>query len=69
MSGNEMMDIPNEGKTMCMMAGGQGDDVKMIMMFQEYYFLSNSNSGQTNENIVIFIGLYQKYINGCVGTK
>lgn len=68
MSGNEMMDIPNEEKTMCMVAGGQGGDVKMMMIFQEYSFPSNSNSSQTNGNIVIFIGLQQKYINRYVGT-
>lgn len=33
MSGNEMMDIPNEEKPMCMVAGEWGGGAKMMMIF------------------------------------
>lgn len=52
-SGNEMMDILNERKPMCMVVGEWGDGAKMMMIFQEHCLPQNSNSSQTNGNIVI----------------
>lgn len=51
MSGNEMMDIPNEEKPMCMVAGEWGGGAKMMMIDQMLKYIHENHPPKKKNDI------------------